>query len=129
MRPHLEYTCTLCIGSLHLQKHFNAIESVEKFACIYRVCLKWWNLDYESMLHMLGITQLSNSTCQQYLKLVATGSISLQEVCSWWWPLFYYSAERNQWHLHAAQHSNHSNGTKIDVYFLFGSYHWWVKCM
>jgi len=50
---------------------------VRRKVCMYRV---WWDLDYDSMLHLPGITQLS--TRRQYLKLVATGSISLQELCS-----------------------------------------------
>jgi len=42
------------------------LESVQEFAC--KVCLKQWELDCDSMLHLLGITRLS--TCQQSRKLV-----------------------------------------------------------
>ena len=47
-------------------KNISMPESVQKFAC--KVCLKQWELDYDSMLHLLGITRLS--TRRQYLKLV-----------------------------------------------------------
>ena len=42
------------------------LESVQKFVC--KVCLKRWDVDYDSMLHLLGITRLS--THRQFLKLV-----------------------------------------------------------
>ena len=42
------------------------LESVQKFAC--KVRLKRWDLDYDSMLCLLGITRLS--THRQFLKLV-----------------------------------------------------------
>jgi len=42
------------------------LESVQKIAC--KVCLKRWGLDYDSMLHLLGIAWLS--THRQFPKLV-----------------------------------------------------------
>jgi len=47
-------------------KNISMLEPVQKFAC--KVCLKQWELDCDSMLHLLGITRLS--TRQQSLKLV-----------------------------------------------------------
>ena len=44
------------------------LEAVKKFAC--KVCLKMWNLDYESMLQMLGLPCLS--VRRKYLKPTTT---------------------------------------------------------
>ena len=40
-----------------LYKGTQALESVQKFAC--QVCLKRWDMDYESMLQQLELTSLS----------------------------------------------------------------------
>jgi len=64
VRSHLEYACTL--WDPYTYKNIFMLESVQKFAC--RVCLKWWELDCDSMPHLLGITRLS--THRQSLKLV-----------------------------------------------------------
>jgi len=48
-----------------VQEHLCA--RVSPKVCI-KVCLKLWGLDYDSMLHLLGITRIS--TYQQFLKLV-----------------------------------------------------------
>ena len=64
MRPHLEYACTL--WDPYTYKNISMPESVQKFAC--KVSLKRWELDCDSMPHLLGITRLS--TRRQSLKLV-----------------------------------------------------------
>jgi len=46
--------CLHYVGSLHLQEHLYMLDSVQKFAC--KVCLKQWDVDYDSMLHLLGIS-------------------------------------------------------------------------
>ena len=51
IRPHLEYACTL--WDPYTCKETHMIESVQKFAC--KVCLKCWDLNYDAMLHLLGI--------------------------------------------------------------------------
>ena len=58
------HACTL--WDPYTYKNIFMLESVQKFA--RKVCLKWWDLDYNSMLHLLGITRLS--TRYQCLKLV-----------------------------------------------------------
>ena len=63
MRSHLEYACTLWDPYAYKNIFMQAL--VQKFAC--KVCLKQWELDCDSMLHLLGITRLS--TRQQSLKL------------------------------------------------------------
>ena len=55
IHPHLEYACTL--WDPYTCKETHMIESVQKFAC--KVCLKCWDLNYDAMLHLLGITHLS----------------------------------------------------------------------
>ena len=66
----LPYLCVsssgVCLHSVGSYKNIFMLESVQKFA--YKVCLKRWGLDYDSMLHLLGITRLS--THWQFLKLV-----------------------------------------------------------
>ena len=49
IRPHLEYACQLWDPY--------TLESVQKFAC--KVCLKQWDMNYESMLEQLDLTPLS----------------------------------------------------------------------
>ena len=52
IRPHLEYACQL--WDPYTDKGTQALESVQKFAC--KVCLKQWDMDYESMLEQLELT-------------------------------------------------------------------------
>jgi len=59
VHPHLEFNCML--WGPYTYKSISMLEFVQKFAC--QVCLKWWDMDYGSRLH-LRITQLS--THQQY---------------------------------------------------------------
>ena len=47
------------------------LESVQKFAC--KVCLKCWDMDYQSMLHCLDIPPLS--VRRRYLKLITMFNI------------------------------------------------------
>ena len=51
IRPHLEYACQL--WDPYTNKDAQLLEDVQKFAC--KVCLKQWNLDYHSMLCLLGL--------------------------------------------------------------------------
>jgi len=53
-------------GILTPAQNISMLVSIQKFTCKGR--LKWWDLDYDNMLHLLGITWLS--TCRQYLNLV-----------------------------------------------------------
>jgi len=64
VRSHLEYVCTL--WDPYAYKNIFMLESVQNFAL--KVCLKQWELDCDSMLHLLGITRLS--THRQSQKLV-----------------------------------------------------------
>jgi len=69
IRPHLEYACQLwdpyATGSI------NMVESIQKFAC--RVCLRQWDLDYDSVLRLLDIPPLS--TRRKYLKITTMNNI------------------------------------------------------
>ena len=51
IRPH-QYVCQL--WDPYTDKGTQALESVQKFAC--KVCLKQWDMDYESMLEQLELT-------------------------------------------------------------------------
>ena len=53
-----------------LYKGTQALESVQKFAC--KVCLKRWDMDYESMLQQLELTSLSR---RNFLKLTTMYNI------------------------------------------------------
>ena len=55
IRPHLEYACQL--WDPFLNKGMQSLEAVQKFAC--KVCLKQWDLDYDSMLQLLNLPRLS----------------------------------------------------------------------
>ena len=63
VRPHLEYASQL--WDPYTSKGIQSLESVQKFAC--KVCLKQWNLDYDSMLQLLNIPPLSAR--RNFLKL------------------------------------------------------------
>jgi len=69
IRPHLEYACQLWDPSTNKNRHL--LEDVQKFAC--RVCLKRWDLDYDSMLQLLSIPPLT-IRCE-YLKLTTMYNI------------------------------------------------------
>jgi len=51
IRPHLEYACQL--WDPYTNKDAQLLEDVQKFVC--KVCLKQWNIDYHSMLCLLGL--------------------------------------------------------------------------
>ena len=68
IRPHLEYACQL--WDPYTDKGTQALESVQKFAC--KVCLKRWDMDYESMLQQLELTSLSR---RNFLKLTTMYNI------------------------------------------------------
>ena len=70
IRPHLEYACQL--WDPFTQNGINTLESVQKFAC--KVCLKRWDLDYDSMLAQLNIPKLT--TRRKYLKLTTMYNIT-----------------------------------------------------
>ena len=55
IRPHLEYACQL--WDPYTTKGIQSLESVQKFSC--EVCLKQWDMNYESMLEQLDLTPLS----------------------------------------------------------------------
>jgi len=76
VRPHFEYACTL--WDPYTYKNISMLEPVKKFAC--KVCLKRWDLDCDSMLHLLGVTRLS--TRQQYLKLYSCTKQSMAKLIS-----------------------------------------------
>ena len=69
IRPHLEYACQL--WDPYTDKGTQALESVQKFAC--KVCLKRWDVDYESMLQQLELTSLSQR--RTFLKLTTMYNI------------------------------------------------------
>ena len=69
IRPHLEYACQL--WDPYTDKGTQALESVQKFAC--KVCLKQWDIDYESMLQQLELTSLSQR--RNFLKLTTMYNI------------------------------------------------------
>ena len=69
IRPHLEYACQL--WDPYTDKGTQALESVQKFAC--KVCLKRWDMDYESMLQQLELTSLSQR--RNFLKLTTMYNI------------------------------------------------------
>jgi len=54
IRPHLEYACQLYP---YTTKGIQSLESVQKFA--NKVCIKQWDMNYESMLEQLDLTPLS----------------------------------------------------------------------
>ena len=65
IRPHLEYACQL--WDPYTSKSWLSLEAVQKFAC--KVCLKMWDLDYNTMLQLLNLPPLS--VRREYLKLTA----------------------------------------------------------
>ena len=69
IRPHLEYACQL--WDPFLNKGTQSLEAVQKFAC--KVCLKQWDLDYDSMLQLLNLPRLS--VRRKYLKLTTMYNI------------------------------------------------------
>ena len=69
IRPHLEYACQL--WDPYTTEGIHSLESVQTFAC--KVCLKQWNMDYDSMLKLLGIPLLA--TRRKYLKLTTMYNI------------------------------------------------------
>ena len=54
-----------------LNKGMQSLEAVQKFAC--KVCLKQWELDYDSMLQLLNLPRLS--VRREYLKLTTMYNI------------------------------------------------------
>ena len=70
IRPHLEYACQL--WDPFTQNGINTLESVQKCAC--KICLKRWDLDYDSMLAQLNIPKLT--TRRKYLKLTTMYNIT-----------------------------------------------------
>lgn len=75
IRPHLEYACQL--WDPFTDKSIQALEAVQKFAC--KVCLKQWNLDYDTMLQFLNLPPLSAR--RQYLKLTTMYNIVNGSLC------------------------------------------------
>ena len=69
IKPHLEYACQL--WDPFLNKGMQSLETVQKFAC--KVCLKQWDLDYDSMLQLLNLPRLS--VRREYLKLTTMYNI------------------------------------------------------
>ena len=69
IRPHLEYACQL--WDPYTSKNWLSLEAVQKFAC--KVCLKMWDLDYNTMLQLLNLPPLS--VRREYLKLTAMYNI------------------------------------------------------
>jgi len=69
IRPHLEYACQL--WDPYTTKGIQSLESVQKFAC--KVCLKQWDMNYESMLEQLDLTPLSQR--RKLLKLITEYNI------------------------------------------------------
>ena len=69
IRPHLEYACQP--WDPFLNKGMQSLEAVQKFAC--KVCLKQWDLDYDSMLQLLNLPCLS--VHREYLKLTTMYNI------------------------------------------------------
>ena len=56
IRPHLEYAVPA--WDPHLQSHINALESLQKFAL--KVCTKKWNVNYENLLELSGLSTLAS---------------------------------------------------------------------
>ena len=54
-----------------MSKSWLSLEAVQKFAC--KVCLKMWDLDYNTMLQLLNLPPLS--VRREYLKLTAMYNI------------------------------------------------------
>ena len=69
IRPHLEYACQL--WDPYTTKGIQSLESVQKFAC--KVCLKQWDMNYESMLEQLDLIPLSQH--RKLLKLITMYNI------------------------------------------------------
>ena len=67
IRPHLDYACQLW----NPNKGMQSLEAVQKFDC--KVCLKQWDLNYDSMLQLLNLPHLS--VRRKYLKLTTTYNI------------------------------------------------------
>ena len=65
IRLHLEYACQL--WDPYTSKSWLSLEAVQKFAS--KVCLKMWDLDYNTMLQLLNLPPLS--VRREYLKLTA----------------------------------------------------------
>ena len=59
IRPHLEYACQL--WDPYTSQGIQSLESIPKIAC--KVCLKQWDLGYDSMLRLLDIPPLSTVKC------------------------------------------------------------------
>jgi len=55
IHPHLQYTCQL--WDHFASKGGQSLEAVQE--CICKVCLKMWDLDYNTMLQLLNLPQLS----------------------------------------------------------------------
>ena len=69
IRPHLEYAYQF--WDPYTTKGIQSLESVPKFAC--KVCLKQWDMNYESMLEQLDLTPLSQR--RKLLKLITMYNI------------------------------------------------------
>ena len=63
IRHHLDYACQL--WDPHTSKGIQTLEAVQTFVC--KVCLKRWDLDYDSMLQLLDLQLLFAR--RQHLKL------------------------------------------------------------
>ena len=63
VRPHTEYACA--VWDPHLSKNILAIEGTHKFAL--RVCLKNWRANYDLLLNLAQLPQLSSR--RKFLKL------------------------------------------------------------
>lgn len=55
IRPHLEYVRQL--WDPFSNKSIQSLKAVQIFAC--KVCLKWWDLDYDNMLQLFSLPHLS----------------------------------------------------------------------
>ena len=58
-------------GTLSQNKGMQSLEAVQKFAC--KVCLKRWNLHYDSLLQLLNLSCFS--VCRKNLKLTTLNNI------------------------------------------------------
>ena len=70
IRPHLEYASQL--WDPYNKKYAELVESVQKCTCT--MCLKYWDMDYQNMLHCLYLLPLS--VRHRYLKLITMFNIN-----------------------------------------------------
>ena len=78
IRPHLEYMYACQLWDPFLNKGMQSLEAVQKFAC--KVCLKRWDLDYDSILQLLNLPRLL--VRREYLKLTTMYNIVIVVICT-----------------------------------------------